>query len=294
MPPLHVGRNLPVLDLSTNYRLANISSLDYDDNFQKSPLLVTDARHSPTFVSNYNQAHFANPKFQPEVFVPDVSGLEELVVREGMGERSRGSGLPEKSLTLDHSAPSGPHQQDIDAKNSFRYQWRPELLVPNVSKPVALVVNESTYERAQRTRPLDIFVGLDQFALSDPSDDVAFTDSGYGSIPSDKCPRNDGGSEGMHGSDDLQRASIDEQRNHDDTQTVYSENSLVSNIAHKSITHICDDIYAKLRLGAGEIDYKSLASSLPGIIKAFAIRLGSDRSNGLNQSIMCFIHKHCR
>jgi hypothetical protein len=128
--------------------------------------------------------------------------------------------------------------------------------------------------------------------------DEAPTDSGYASMANFRYRQNgeQGFKPGISGSGQHSPLSqkgkdVDE----DETQTICSTSSnIVPETVQKSIAHVCNDIHNNIWQAVDAASYKSLAGRIPGLIKAFAIRLGTDTSNGLNQRIMHFVYKHHR
>jgi hypothetical protein len=120
-----------------------------------------------------------------------------------------------------------------------------------------------------------------------------FTDSGYASLPNlnhfshipsslekSQFPAN---TEPSTTIDDIDR---------EDSRTAYSATTTVGP-AHTQIyiAELCSDICSKLGPSFDAKLWSTLSGALPGLIKAFAIKIGYDSSAQVNQDIMYFIHK---
>ncbi|KAI8944083.1 hypothetical protein F4801DRAFT_585799 [Xylaria longipes] len=66
----------------------------------------------------------------------------------------------------------------------------------------------------------------------------------------------------------------------------------IPEVARHSIIHICEDIYNTVRPETDLSQYGHLIKTVPELIKAFAIRLGSCSSDRISWRIMHFVYKH--
>lgn len=108
--------------------------------------------------------------------------------------------------------------------------------------------------------------------------DVPFTDSGYASVP---CITED--SKPMTLTDTTD----------DESKTVYSvATTAVPSLAHKSISEVCKDIHTKITRQMANMNWASVSHTVPSLIKAFAIKLGSGTSSDNDRRIMHFVHQH--
>ncbi len=79
----------------------------------------------------------------------------------------------------------------------------------------------------------------------------------------------------------------------EDTRTVYSvATTSAPSTVQDSIASICEDVYTRLRQNVDIPTWENVSYNLPNLIKAFAIKIGRDPSNNLNQRIMYFVHRH--
>lgn len=123
--------------------------------------------------------------------------------------------------------------------------------------------------------------------------EVPFTDSGYASLPKLNRPTSI-----VSTLDELRCLANTEistavnDMDREDANTVYSAGTTVGPArAQHYIAQLCNDIYNKLGQCFDDTLWDTLSEALPGLIKAFAIRIGYDSSAPVNQEIMCFIHK---
>ena len=122
---------------------------------------------------------------------------------------------------------------------------------------------------------------------------VPFTDSAYASLPhlgpsqdvpssleKPQCPAKIGPSTTT---EDIDRG---------DTKTVYSAATTIGLTRTQNyITDLCSDIYCEIRQYFDAKLWSTISRALPGLIKAFAIKIGYDSSAQVNREIMYFIHK---
>ena len=79
----------------------------------------------------------------------------------------------------------------------------------------------------------------------------------------------------------------------DDIQTTYSAaTTVIPEIARQSISDLCKDIYNRLEPHVDKKTWESLSSTIPGLIKILALKLGLGASDEFNMRIMHFVHKH--
>jgi hypothetical protein len=76
------------------------------------------------------------------------------------------------------------------------------------------------------------------------------------------------------------------------TETKPEDTSMIPELRRKFIEDLCKKISDSVRLTEGVGDVSSLVEVLPSLIKAFAVKIGSDDSDGLSLNIMRFLHKH--
>lgn len=113
--------------------------------------------------------------------------------------------------------------------------------------------------------------------------DAPFTDSGYASVPNPSFPP-----EGEVSKSVPLTGTAD-----DDSKTVYSvATAAVPSLAHKSILEVCKDIHTKIIRQMVNVDWASVSHTIPTLIKAFAVKLGSDTSSDNDRRIMHFVHQH--
>lgn len=126
--------------------------------------------------------------------------------------------------------------------------------------------------------------------------EVPFTYSGYASLPKFNLPTKI--APALNKSQDavktgMAAAAADPDR--EDVKTVYSAATTVGPLhAQQYITELCRDIYSKIGECFDGSTCVTLSQTLPGLIKAFAFRIGYDSSATANQEIMYFIHRRHR
>ncbi|KAH8683709.1 hypothetical protein BGZ61DRAFT_535130 [Ilyonectria robusta] len=76
----------------------------------------------------------------------------------------------------------------------------------------------------------------------------------------------------------------------DDTRTLYSAGTTAAP-SRVQIAEICSDIYSKLSDCLNAKTWPIVAKVLPDLVKAFAVKLGSDSTAQVNQDVMYFVHK---
>ena len=121
-----------------------------------------------------------------------------------------------------------------------------------------------------------------QIHLEKGQPEVAFTDSGYGSVPplssSDQPPPPESGDRGDPTGDD-------------DNRTVISAaTAVVSSAAQQSIVEVCNNIYSKIQSHVNEKNRDSFLETLPELLKAFAIKLAYSDPKAINRQTMHFIY----
>ncbi len=62
--------------------------------------------------------------------------------------------------------------------------------------------------------------------------------------------------------------------------------------AQRCMSEICQDIYGKISAGLTIQTWPSVSRRLPDLIKAFAVKIGSEESSPLHLRTMHFIHSH--
>ncbi|KAH8645768.1 hypothetical protein BX600DRAFT_534207 [Xylariales sp. PMI_506] len=122
--------------------------------------------------------------------------------------------------------------------------------------------------------------------------DEIFTDSGYASLPHEASIPSRGGDGDRMAQGHTEMRRIDNTEVLDETATVYSASTAVDDrLAQESITYICDNICDSMQRDMVVANLESSGVDLSRLLKAFALRLGTNKSNGLNQRIMHFVHK---
>lgn len=80
----------------------------------------------------------------------------------------------------------------------------------------------------------------------------------------------------------------------DDTATVYSDTSSLSDLGVESYnSKLAEDLVARLDPNTlNEKVLESLVRSLPGLLKALALKLGHQAPSQMHRNVMVFLHKH--
>lgn len=119
--------------------------------------------------------------------------------------------------------------------------------------------------------------------------DAPFTDSGYASLPHPAFP-GEGKARGI--TEDSTPVPVTGTAD-DDSKTVYSAaTTALPSLAHKSISEVCKDIHTKITRQMVNVDWASVSHTVPNLVKAFAIKLGSGTSSDKDRRIMHFVHQH--
>jgi hypothetical protein len=115
-------------------------------------------------------------------------------------------------------------------------------------------------------------------------------DSGYGSIAERARFSNSKPKEEAGGRAPMQSTGVD-----DDAETTYSKatNERPAQ-THDFVHELANDIYEKLKLFINPDDWSLVSRSLPELLKAFAIRIGSDGASQASRGVMYTIHKEHR
>ncbi|KAN0089561.1 hypothetical protein V8E51_019821, partial [Hyaloscypha variabilis] len=126
--------------------------------------------------------------------------------------------------------------------------------------------------------------------------DVPFTESGYKSAPNlEYSPSSLPILEKSPSSFSVDPSATEGSRRDDDAKTTYSIGTTVDpGYARKYIIELCDDIYSKLRHSVDAANMSALTTTLPELIKAFAMKLCHDypsQTSQMNRETMYFIHK---
>ena len=120
-----------------------------------------------------------------------------------------------------------------------------------------------------------------------------FTDSGYASLPnlnhSSHIPSS---LEKSQFPTNTEPSTTINDIDREDARTSYSATTTIGP-AHTQIyiAELCSDICSKLGPSFDAKLWSTLSGALPGLMKAFAIKIGYDSSARANQDIMYFIHK---
>jgi hypothetical protein len=120
-----------------------------------------------------------------------------------------------------------------------------------------------------------------------------FTDSGYASLPNLNHPSHVPATlEKLKSPANTEPSTTINDIDREDAKTSYSAATTVGP-AHAQIyiSELCSDVYSKLRPSFDARLWSTLSEALPGLIKAFAIKIGYNSSAQVNQDIMYFIHK---
>ncbi|ETS86414.1 hypothetical protein PFICI_00242 [Pestalotiopsis fici W106-1] len=123
--------------------------------------------------------------------------------------------------------------------------------------------------------------------MSDESESVHQTDSGYASLPKDEKNAQQ---------QQTEQQGIKANAPLDDANTVYSgDSSMRDDKKHAYILKFAKVVIRELFLGNGNNDIiEILYEKLPDAIRAFALRIGGKNSTQDHRDIMYFIHKHRR
>jgi hypothetical protein len=166
---------------------------------------------------------------------------------------------------------------------------------------VANTAGSTLYDYKGKDNTLGPFIGHSNTTSSIPCNslwspgtsyqpnEMAYTDSGYASIP-----KIDNSSNVQAFVDKGEVTSPDAPgKTGDDTGTVYSAaTTIMPNFARQSISDICKDIYNRLEPHVNDKNRELLCSTISDLIKALAIKLGLGASDKFNRGIMHFVHKH--
>ncbi|KAI5460435.1 hypothetical protein BGZ63DRAFT_404903 [Mariannaea sp. PMI_226] len=111
-------------------------------------------------------------------------------------------------------------------------------------------------------------------------DGLAFTESGYASAPNQKYSSNS-------------QTVIYKTHEEDEIKTVYSAaTTILPEIAKKSVLDVCNDIYSRIERHVHKGNTNSISRALPNLVKAFALKLGTDTPDEMNLRAMLFVYKH--
>ncbi|KAH7151914.1 hypothetical protein B0J13DRAFT_251562 [Dactylonectria estremocensis] len=155
---------------------------------------------------------------------------------------------------------------------------------------------ESDLEVLPKSATLDLTRMRDhlQAIAHGPKDEVAVTDSGYASLHNPngcliaKPSTEKGGSPRINTSPIATMNGI----HNDDAPTLYSyETTIAPAGAQSYIAEICSDIYSNLNDCINAKMWPLVSKILPDLLKAFAVRLGSDCGLQANKDVMYFVHK---
>jgi hypothetical protein len=119
---------------------------------------------------------------------------------------------------------------------------------------------------------------------------MAFTDSGYASsvkYPAKIQPIEKGSQ--RHAD---RPASAQGESGQDDTRTEYSAATTITPTHVQTyLSELSRDIYSRLGRHFDLNTWPSLATMLPGLIKAFALRIGREDSSQMHRDIMYFVYR---
>jgi hypothetical protein len=118
-------------------------------------------------------------------------------------------------------------------------------------------------------------------------DEIPYTDSGYASATKDLSNVLTNYCEPS--------STIHNKLDNEDGQTIYSVASSVAPAeAHSYISNLACNIFDKLGIRAGSKNIPTVYKLFPELLKAFAVKIGSERSSQINRDIMYFIDKRHR
>ncbi|KAK3386737.1 hypothetical protein B0H63DRAFT_540787 [Podospora didyma] len=119
-------------------------------------------------------------------------------------------------------------------------------------------------------------------------DEGIFTDSGYASAPTPATPAAVAKS---RASSDAPEPNSNEDGN--EAKTTYSaESTDMSSLARQCISEVCRDVYDKIGRHVTDTKWTTIASTMPGLIKAFAIKLGEANASDWGRRVRHFVHKN--
>jgi hypothetical protein len=123
-------------------------------------------------------------------------------------------------------------------------------------------------------------------------EDETFTDSGYASVLNTRYDRGDNGQNHELSGQNLESKAPPYEVDTEDTRTVLSmATTMNSRLDQDSIDWVCDNIYGSLCHTIDAVGYKTLKACFPGLLKAFAIKFGTDASDPSHLRIMHFVYK---
>ncbi|RYP24693.1 hypothetical protein DL765_000420 [Monosporascus sp. GIB2] len=227
----------------------------------------------------------------------DFGEGQQIELFDGLffGGEQGGRGGPQTStpiIKIDYSpAPNNTLRSAFEKKWPMDIDVLPEKAV----YPVPLLSSELECHRSRALSNINDDLGVSRLSQQQLSkgDDMPFTDSGYASAPNHNYPSNIWTPADKPGGMDPEHPTSSTGKNGDDTKTVYSAaTTIMPAIARKSLFDICSDIYNRLGRNINHRNWKSISKNIPSLIKAFALKLGSDTLNELNLRAMHFIHKH--
>jgi hypothetical protein len=120
--------------------------------------------------------------------------------------------------------------------------------------------------------------------------DMACTDSGYASASNMKYPVNNQSMDNRGQNQDERRPPCRGEGYQGGTQTEFSV-ATTADAPRSLITELSRDIYSRL---GGQVDlstWPKLATALPRLIKAFALRIGREGRSQMHRDIMYFVYK---
>lgn len=225
--------------------------------------------------------------------------VSHLVDRVGQGAASRGecdtleriyAESDDYALVLANSSPFA--EQRIDKLNTLNTERFDSLLKPlpefvgfsKLEPPVAS--EQDVFDIPLGTQPSDNPDPPSSGRRDDSHNASHPEDSGYGSIAETVClpvcARKDA-AEKMVGVAD------------DDARTIYSNVTNEDPLQTRDFVHeLASDIYGKLKRSMGTDDWPIVSESLPELLKAFAIKIGSNGASQASRDAMYFIHKEHR
>ncbi|RSL93519.1 hypothetical protein CEP52_013207 [Fusarium oligoseptatum] len=219
---------------------------------------------------------------------PLPSRLEGVATRSEPNSLERiYEGSDDYALVLSNSSPS--IEQHTDELNATYAKSLNHLLKPLPEfGGFSVLMSPSTSERDVVDIPRTIQPRDSPQAPSggrrDDSHNPSYPeDSGYGSIAANLrlpvCGTKDG-TEKM--------AAVAD----DDARTTYSNVTNENHVQTRDFVYeLANDIYGKLKLLMSPDDWPLISKSLPELLKAFAIRIGSDGASQASRDVMYFIHK---
>ncbi|ETS77918.1 hypothetical protein PFICI_09980 [Pestalotiopsis fici W106-1] len=162
-------------------------------------------------------------------------------------------------------------------------------LSPSSTRRLSLTSEENVHGTKANTAEKLGLLG----SKEDKNDDIPYTDSGYASARGPVYPSMyQENAENPNHANCIHKDSTSDMDANDANTSYSAVTAIFPELADNCVVDVCNNINSRLDGLVDRPTLVSLSKRLPELIKAFAIKLGSDMPDQINLRVMHFVHKH--